>query len=519
MRVRAGLSAAALALGATQASTAQETQAQLIADPDATAQGDVAVTIYNNDQALVQDVRRLPIARGRSRIEFPDVSARIRPETLSFAADGAGIVEQNFDFDLLTPTKLMEKAIGQTVTLIRTNPATGAETRERAIVLSTAGGVVVKIGDRIEVLRDDGLPVRTIFDRVPPNLRARPTLSVMVESDQAGTRPASIRYLTPGLGWSADYVALFDEAKGSVDMQGWVTLTNQTGTTFHQAQTLLVAGTPGQVSANSMRGRGYPLPPPPPPPPGSRPTRGITMQPGGETANRERLGDFYLYPLAERTTIANAQTKQVSFLDIQAVPARRRYAREVGWLVNDEVPINVASQVAFSTSRDQGLGDALPAGTVRFYQRDAKGTPQFVGESGIGHTPMGSLLTLRTGDAFDVLVQAEVTSRDKITAAEYERSARYRVIEAGQVVREVEVDRAVDYYRTTMRYSFTNAKPTPVEVELIQSGLDQGWWSRDFRIVSEDVPGRQINADRREWSVSVPANGKRTVTVVFETRY
>ncbi|HSM53199.1 MAG TPA: DUF4139 domain-containing protein, partial [Erythrobacter sp.] len=117
------------------------------------AQGDVSVTIYNNDLALVQDVRQIAIAAGRSRIEFPDVSARIRPETLSFAASGAAIVEQNFDFDLLTPQKMMEKAIGQTVTLIRTNPATGVETRERAKVLSTAGGVVIQIGDRIEVLR------------------------------------------------------------------------------------------------------------------------------------------------------------------------------------------------------------------------------------------------------------------------------------------------------------------------------------------------------------------------------
>lgn len=517
MRMRFGLSLLALGLAAPVA--AQETQATLVADPDATAQGDVAVTIYNNGQALVQDVRNLPIARGRSKIEFPDVSAQIRPETLSFAAEGAGIVEQNFDFDLLTPTKLMEKAVGQTVTLIRTNPATGAETRERAKVLSTAGGVVVQIGDRIEVLRDDGLPVRTIFDRVPPNLRARPTLSVTVDSDRGGTRPASIRYLTPGLGWSSDYVALFDEAKGTVDMQGWVTLTNNTGTTFHSAKTLLVAGSPGQVSGNMMRQRGYPIPPPPPPPPGSRPSRGSTMQPGTETANRERLGDFYLYPLAERTTIANAQTKQVSFLDVQAVPAKRRYAREVGWMASDPAPVNVASQVAFSSSREQGLGEALPAGIVRFYQRDRNGTPQFVGESGIGHTPMGSLLTLRTGDAFDVLVQAEVVERREITAGEWKDSARFRVIEAGEVVREVQEQRAVKYYRTTMRYSFTNAKPSAVDVTLTQNGLDQGWWARDYRIVSEDVAGVQINADRREWTVNVPANGKRTVTVVYETRY
>ncbi|MGX7951779.1 DUF4139 domain-containing protein [Tsuneonella sp. HG249] len=492
--------------GAAAAAFAATAYAQT-AETEPTAQGDLDITIYNDSQALVQDVRQLAIASGRSRIEFPDVSAQIRPETLSFNAAGAGIVEQNFDFDLLTPAKLMEKAIGQTVTLIRTNPATGAETRERATVLSTAGGVVVKIGDRIEVLRDDGLPVRTVFDRVPPNLRARPTLSVTVESDRGGARPASIRYLTGGLGWDADYVALYDEAKGTTDMQGWITLTNQTGTTFHNADTVLVAGSP----SNGNNGATYRRPPPPPRPGG--------FVPGTETADRERLADYYLYPLPGRTTIANAQTKQVSFLDVQGVAARKVYARNVGWLVSDGQPVNVSSAIAFSTSREQGLGDALPAGTVRFYQRDRQGTPQFVGESRIGHTPMGSALTLTTGDAFDVFVQADVVARDKITPGEWEASSRYRVIKDGEVVREVTAERAVEYYRTTMRYTFTNAKPTPVDVELTQSGLDRGWWSRDFRITSEDVPGEQLNADTRKYLVSVPANGKREVRVTYETRY
>jgi hypothetical protein len=480
------------------------------ADPDSTAQGDVSVTIYNNGLGLVQDVRQLAIAAGRSTIAFPDVSAQIRPETLSFAAEGTGIVEQNFDFDLLTPAKLMEKAIGQTVTLVRTNPATGQETRERATVLSTAGGVVIQIGERIEVLRDDGLPVRVIFDRVPPNLRARPTLSVTVDSRRGGTRPASIRYLTPGLGWSSDYVALYDEARNTIDMQGWVTLTNGTGTTFHSANTLLVAGNPN-LGGGSPVYRGRPMPPPPPP--------GRGMVPGTETASREQLGDFYLYPIGERTTIANNQTKQVSFLDVQGVPARKIYGRTVGWLSSDQQPVNVLSQIAFSSSRDGGLGDALPAGTVRFYQRDRTGNPQFIGENMIGHTPMGSELTLSTGDAFDVFVQAEVESRDRITSAEYERSARYRVRIDGEEVRTIEVDRTVDYWRTTMRYTLTNAKSTPVEVELVQGGLDYGWWTRDFRVVSEDVPGEQLNADRRRYRVTVPANGRREMRVTYETRY
>ena len=144
-----------------------------IPPPSQSAQGDVAVTIYNNDLALVQDTRQLDIAAGRSRREFPDVSAQIRPETVSLTGEGVGIVEQNFDFDLLSPEALMQKAVGETITLVRTNPATGAETRERARVLAANGGVVLQIGERIEVLRDDGLPVRVIFDRVPENLRAQ----------------------------------------------------------------------------------------------------------------------------------------------------------------------------------------------------------------------------------------------------------------------------------------------------------------------------------------------------------
>jgi hypothetical protein len=485
-------------------------QSDSLAEPN--AQGELSVTIYNNNQALVQDVRQVGIGKGRSRIEFPDVSAMIRPETLSFAAPGTGIVEQNFDFDLLTPQKLMEKAIGQTVTLLRTNPATGQEVRERAKVLSTAGGVVVQIGDRIEVLRDDGLPVRVIFDQVPPNLRARPTLSVTLQSDRAGTRPASLRYLTPGLGWSADYVALYDEGKATVDMQGWVTLTNQTGTTFQNADTLLVAGNPagGGNQYNQQAYRGRPMPPPPPP---------GKFVPGTETANRERLGDFYLYPISGRTTIANNQTKQVSFLDVQGVPARKIYGRTVGWLSSDGQPVPVASQIAFKSSKEGGLGDALPAGTVRFYQRDRAGNPQFIGENGIGHTPMGSELTLSTGDAFDVYAQAEVESRQTITGAEWEKSARWRVIKDGQVVSQGEAERPKTFYRTTMRYTLTNAKAAPVDVELVQGGLDRGWWGDDLRVTSEDVPGEQLNADKRKYVISVPANGKRVVRVIYETRY
>ena len=173
--------------------------------------------------------------------------------------------------------------------------------------------------------------------------------------------------------------------------------------------------------------------------------------------------------------------------------------------------------LGFSTSRQGGMGDALPAGTVRVYIRDAKGQPQFIGENGIGHTPMGSQLSIKTGEAFDVKVRAVVDKRERILADEWERTARYRIRKNGVTTREVEVDRAVTYYRTNMVYTLTNARPEPVVVDVTQAGLSNYW--DDTRVSAESLVGEQRSNDERVWHVSVPANGSTTLTATFDTRY
>jgi hypothetical protein len=435
----------------------------------------LSVTIYADDLALITDHRDIDVKGGRQRIEFQDVSAQIRPETVSLSAADIGIVEQNFDFDLLTPAKLMEKAVGREITIVRVNPATGAEIREQAEVLATNGGVVLKIGQRIEVLRDDGLPVRVIFDKVPDNLRARPTLSVTITAAHAGTRPATLSYLTPGLGWRADYVALYDEGDNKIDVQGWVTLTNSSGSTYENAQTLMVAGSPAQVDA-AARQTNMRYPP--------RPT---VQQAGTESGSRERLGDYYLYPLAERTTIANLQTKQVSFLDVRGVPAEHGYEFRNRWLGSADSPQSAKTIYAFSTSAHAGLGDQLPAGVLRFYMRDKRGNPQFIGESRIEHTPMGSTLSLATGDAFDVKVRAVVEKRSRLGPFDWQ---------------------------TDMRYELSNALSKAVTVKLLQEGL----WG-DARITAESQKSTRRSAEVAEWTVTVPANGRADLSATFDTRY
>ncbi|MCP3731668.1 DUF4139 domain-containing protein [Sphingomonas sp. MG17] len=424
-----------------------------------TAQGDVAVTIYNNNMALVQDKRELRLPAGKSKQDFPDVSAQIRPETVTLATTGATIVEQNFDFDLLTPESLMEKAVGQNVTIVRGGQSLPAK------VLAYNEGAVVEINGRIEILQKED---RVVFPALPPSLRARPTLSVTLDADSAGARPATLSYLTYGMGWRSDYVVLFDEKAGKIDVQGWLTLTNNSGTTYTNANTLLVAGGGGQG------GRGA----------------GSVMQPGTETAGRERIGDFYVYPIPGRVTIAQRQQKQVSFLDVAGAPAAKAYAYRNSWLGRQDQPRSVDTVLRFSSSKDGGLGDALPAGTVRIYMRDARGAPQFIGENGIGHTPMGSRIAIKTGEAFDVKVKTVVQTREKVN------------------------DRK---WRTTMVYTLTNARPDAVVVELSQGGLDS-WW-KDTRILEESQASERVNADEALWKVSVPANGEATLTATFETRY
>ena len=439
-------------------------------DTQPTAAG-LDVTIYNSNLALVDDTRQLDIAKGRQRLEFKDVSSAIRPETVSLVADGLTVVEQNFDYDLLTPNKMMEKAVGHDVKIVRTNPGSGAETTETATVLAANQGVVLKIGDHVEVLRDDGVPTRVIFDKVPDNLRAQPTLSVTVDAANAGPRLARLSYLTTGLAWRADYVAIFDEKAAKLDLQGWITLTNQSGTPFVDARTQLVSGDVSQGDDD-----------------GDPNYMANVVHAGSEqdTGPGQALGDVHIYSLPERTTIAQNETKQVGFLDAAGVTAHKVYQFSLGGFASAENPASAAVVVDFANSTAGGLGAGLPAGAIRVYERDLAGDPKFVGENQIAHTPQGSELAVKIGDAFDVTVQPTLVSDERVTRTR----SRY-----------------------TMSYVVHNARPEPVTVELRQGGL----WGRDTKVVSETLPSRKIDAFTLGWSVPVAANGETTLKAVVET--
>ncbi|MCO8017304.1 DUF4139 domain-containing protein [Brevundimonas diminuta] len=438
----------------------------------------VSLTVYNQNIALVEDVRNLNVPAGRSRQEFPGVSASIRPETVGLSGRGLSVVEQNFDYDLLTPGKLMESAVGNEIGIVRTNPGSGAQTTERARVLAANQGVVLQIGDRIEVLRDDGVPTRVIFDRVPQNLRPRPTLSVTLDAEGAGRRETTLSYLTSGLTWKADYVARFDEKAGKLDLTGWVTLTNNSGATFSNAQTRVVAG---DVNLIGNQGGGYN----PRQPVRGGSVRGNGTQTGGEGA----LADVYVYPLPEAVTVANNQTKQVGLIDAAGVPATKRYLRVINGFSTAEQPIAAEVGVIFANGSG-AAARALPAGVIRVYVKDEAGEPRFIGESQVDHSPAGSEIVVTTGDAFDVTVQPRLVSSERVSK------------------------RLVDYFRTryAMEYTVRNARPEPVTVEVRQRGL-----GRDTELTDQSIEGEMRDARTVVWRVPVPANGETKLTATITT--
>ena len=433
---------------------------------------DVALTIYGDNRALVVDDRTLSLQSGEQVIEMPGVSSQIISPSVTLKADGLEVIEQNFDFDLLSPSKLMEKAVGQYVEIIRTNPATGVERSQRVKVLSVSNGVVIQTGNSIEVLRDDRIPTRVVFPKVPDNLRAKPTLSVAVDSSVSGRRDAQLTYLTTGISWRGDYVAVFNEKDETMSLQGWATINNQTDTNFEDAELAVVAGQIGnQNNRNQYNRNRY------------NNNRNNAQRRGGlEAGTAERIGDNYIYPLPGRTTLATKQTKQISFVDADVIKARKVYEFYPQGFQTRENPESVDSRIAFSNSKAGGLGEALPKGTVRVYSKDKRDKSQFVGESEIGHMAAGSDISMKIGEAFDITVQSTK-------------------------VKETKVSRYV--WDTEMKYEVRNAKPEAATVYIHHNF--PGWFTK-WTILEENIKSTDRDAYSKVWAVKVPANGSKDLT-------
>ncbi|WP_310449883.1 DUF4139 domain-containing protein [Sulfuritalea sp.] len=430
----------------------------------------VAVTVYHDDLALVKERRRVELPAGLTRLSLRDVAAQMRPETaLLRAVSGQplGLVEQNFDFDLLTPQKLLEKYVGREVTVIRPHPTSDAERREKATVLAAGQAgyptAILRFADRIET----GVPGRLAFDAVPANLRDRPTLSVLLEA-AGGKQTVELSYLTGGLSWQADYVANLSTDGKSLDLNAWVTLTNRSGAGFDDAVLQLVAGTVNRVRQTDSRVYAMAAP--------------AAARAKAQEATQEALLDYHLYSFERPTRIADNQTKQLALLAASAVPVRREYLLAGNdWYYRDrqvqqfgQIGQKLKPAVFLEFENKGAIGRPLPAGIVRVYARDSKGAAQFVGEDRIGHTAKNEKLKLRLGEAFDITAERRQTG--------------YRRI-------------ADNVSETAWRIELRNAKDEAVTVR-VQEPLPGDW-----EMLQQSHPHSKESARVAVWNIAVPAGG------------
>ena len=459
MRVRILIVICALAAagGIVPASSEDTTPADAPQSTTLADQADLAVTVYNSDIALVRDVRNLRLPEGTFDLQFMDIAATVNPATVHFRSltqpSAVSVLEQNYEYDLLEPEKLLRKYVGREVTLMRYRQEGGSTRHEevRARLLAYNNGPVWQIGNEIVT----GLHADHIrFPELPGNLHSRPTLIWTLQNRGAATHRVEASYLASKLAWNADYVLTVGRDDKSADLDGWVTLTNSSGTAFNNARLQLVAGDLNRVRQELQRRMSM--------------DSKVVNEAAAAPMAQEAFSDYHLYTLGRRTTINNNETKQVSMLTGTGVPTLKRY------VVNGQhyyyrnaqhpgAPLKDVVQVFYQFKNEQsgGLGVPMPAGTVRVYQADSKDGVHFVGEDRIGHTPKNETINIKIGNAFDVVSERKQTDFRKIATNVYELEYEITLRNHKATAVAVEVNEPIggtwDVIRSSHKWTKTDA--------------------------------------------------------------
>jgi hypothetical protein len=396
----------------TEAAKEKNAQSTTLAD-----QTDLNVTVYNSNIALVRDVRQLTLPTGLINLKFADIAATVNPATVHFRSltepDKLSVIEQNYEYDLLDPAKLLHKYVGREVTLVRSFRENGETRHEdvKATLLADNNGAVWKIGNDIVT---GGAFEGYRFPEVPPNLYERPTLLMSLENSGSRKQQIEASYLAGNLSWNADYVLTVGREDKAADLDGWVTLANTSGTAFHNARLQLVAGELNRLPVNGRV---------------MRMEAGMASNMAKKDAQfqQESFSEYHLYTLGRRTSVEDKETKQISLLQGTGVPTEKIFivngqnyyyhaAQAPGQPQKDPVMV----YYKFKNEQKAGLGMPMPAGNVRVYQKDSKGGVLFIGEDRIDHTPKDETVTIHIGNAFDIVEERKQTDYKRIDGHTWE---------------------------------------------------------------------------------------------------
>ncbi len=357
-------------------------------------QQNMSITIYNSNIGLVKDTRLIDFKPGIHELKFMDVAAKIDPTTVHIKSlingSSLNVLEQNYEYDLLSPDKLLEKFVGQKIQLATINPETKKEEIVEATLLSTRGGNIYQIGDKIHI----GQYGRTILSKIPENLIPQPTLIWTLENRLPKSQKLEASYLTSGINWKADYVAVLNKLDTLADLTGWVTIDNRSGATYQNASLKLVAGDIHRVQDEMRMDYARPM---------------AAAKEVSQQFKEESFFEYHLYTLDRRTTIKDNQTKQMALLDANQVPIRKLFIfsgypqyyyrrRDQG---SNKQKIGVFLEL--ENTQKNNLGTPLPKGAIRVYKEDKDRSLQFIGEDRIDHTPKDEKFKIKIGEAFDVI--------------------------------------------------------------------------------------------------------------------
>jgi hypothetical protein len=377
-------------------------------------QSSVAVTIYNVNLGLVKDQRSINLPKGLGKLKFMDVASQIIPTSVHIKSvinsDSLQVLEQNYEYDLLNPQKLLDKYVGKEVKLYTKNPYSEREEIVTATLLSNNGGPIFKTGDEITF----GHPGRIIFPGVPENLISKPTLVWLIENNLNEHQKVEASYLTNGINWRADYVVTLNDKDTKADLSGWVTIDNKSGAAYKNSKIKLVAGDVNRVR-EEFDYKDKML----------RMAKAEAM-PAAAQFKEEEFFEYHIYTLQRPSTIKENQTKQISLVTADSIPVKKEllyrgaayyYYNRYGEAITNQ---KVGVFIEIENKKDHNLGIPLPKGTVRVYKQDSEGSLQFVGEDSIDHTPKDEKVRVKLGDAFDVVGNRKQTDWKKIASDTYE---------------------------------------------------------------------------------------------------
>lgn len=439
----------------------------------------VAVTIYNVNLGLVKDQREIKLKGGTGELRFMDVASQIIPASVHIKSlidpDSMQVLEQNYEYDLLNPQKLLDKYVGKDVKLYYKNPYSEREEIVTATLLSNNGGPIFRIGDEITF----GHPGRIIFPEVPENLISKPTLVWLIENNLSSVQKVEASYLTNGINWRSDYVVTLNDKDDMADLSVWVTIDNRSGATYRDARLKLVAGDVNRVKdEHEYKDKMLRV-------------AEATARPAAQF-KEEEFFEYHIYTLERPSTIKENQTKQISLVNAGKIPvkkellyygARYYYYNQHGDAITNQ---KVGVFVEIENKKEHNLGIPLPKGTIRVYKHDKEQSLQFVGEDSVDHTPKDEKIRIKLGDAFDVVGSRKQTDWKKI---------------------------ASDTYEAAFEISLRNHKKEDVVVKVVEP------IPGDWTILSSSQRYEKTEAFTAEFKVPVPKDKETKITYRVRMRF